>query len=485
MKKFLILFFVLCTSTQAFAKTDIEFILDISGSMNKAVGGETQIASLRKAMASVLPTIPDGTFVAVRFYGHRVEQTDKTQSCLDTELATPFAPIQREAILAKVNDLNPKGYTPIAYSLGQAKGDFDKTREADKTIILMTDGEETCGGDPVAVINQMKAEGFNVTIHTVGFNVDDITRNQLKGIATAGGGTFYDAKGTHGLQTALQEATQASLVIDKKSTSYGQEIRGGDGYDTAVPLPFNQEFRLDHHQKTNQFDYFYVESKVGQEITLTINTGDKGISINSEGKTIEGNSLPYAAISLVGPDRNKLKDVNIIGKRNDSQTITHSVTKPGRYYILVGSTYEPMHKDFTWFKVTTVAHGDLGTENDAGDSTDSAMPIETKRYEKSYMGMADAFDVFSFSAKKGDTYVIGYVPGGTHKPWMNIRIFNSFKQTIFNKGAGMGEGLQTEPITLPADDTYYLEMQVPYTYEGTFDYRVELQKQTPVNPTAP
>src|SRR3989339_815584 len=82
----------------SFAKTDIEFIVDVSGSMKKVSGQETQIASAVNALKQTLQTLPDEVTLALRVYGHREGQEDKAKSCRDSELVVPFAPSNKALI---------------------------------------------------------------------------------------------------------------------------------------------------------------------------------------------------------------------------------------------------------------------------------------------------------------------------------------------------------------------------------------------------
>ena len=185
---------ILFVSGLAQAKTDIEFVLDASGSMRAAMAGSTQMEVAKQTIKSTIAIIPPDTNVALRVYAHRVEQADKAGSCVDTELMIPFGPLNVAAFSAKVDSIQPKGYTPIAYSLQQVANDFGIEREAEKVVILVSDGEETCGGDPVKAVQDLIAKGFKLKLHAVGFNVDAKTQAQLQAIAAAGGGRYYDAR---------------------------------------------------------------------------------------------------------------------------------------------------------------------------------------------------------------------------------------------------------------------------------------------------
>ena len=89
----------------------------------------------------------------------------------------------------------------------------------------MTDGNETCGGDPVAVAQQMRALGINVRVHVVGFGVSANEGLQLAAIAQGGGGTFASAENTEELSKALTKVVE---VTTRKNTSYFTDEFDGD-----------------------------------------------------------------------------------------------------------------------------------------------------------------------------------------------------------------------------------------------------------------
>ena len=140
------------------------------------------------------------------------------------------------------------------------------------------------------------AKGFKVKINTIGIDVDPAARAQLEGIANSTGGVYKDARDSASLTSSLQQLTQDSLLIKKEQAVYGDPIRGGNSYETAVALPPGKLFHLDHHQRINQFDYFYVDAKPGQKITTFVETGENGVAIQGDQATV--NTNPYAGIAL-------------------------------------------------------------------------------------------------------------------------------------------------------------------------------------------
>ena len=146
-----------CFAATAQAASRVEYILDVSGSMNAMAGSETRMAAAKKSLGSMVQGIPEGSIVALRLYSHRIAPSDKAASCKDTELVIPFGPINKAQFLSVVNAATPLGQTPIAYSLEQAANDFVMGADEQQTIILVSDGEESCGGDPVAVAKALIA----------------------------------------------------------------------------------------------------------------------------------------------------------------------------------------------------------------------------------------------------------------------------------------------------------------------------------------
>lgn len=444
-------------------ETDVQYILDVSGSMTQKIGSESKMVLAEKALMSSIGELKPGQLAALRVYGHRVEQTKKAESCKDTELLIPFHAVNREEFAKKLTTLTPKGYTPIAYSLEQSRNDLLDVgvgKEAKRVIILLTDGEETCDGDPVAVLKKLKAEGFDLTVYTVGFAVEEVARKQLTEIAEVTGGKYFDAKDGAQLNEALKNAAKESVtLLDKSRAVYGNAIRGGDSYEQAVKLEPGKEYRLDHHQKKDDFDYFYVETKPGTEVAASIRSLNRGISLS--GKQPEETQRPYGGLQLHTASHEAVRKLDIIGDTAKKETATYRPNAGDRMYVLMGSTYESMHKDNILFQVDLAAKGDLGGAVDAGDTFETALPVESKRYDKNYIGDNDKIDVFKLDAKSGDQLVVGAVPSKTMQGYFTVRVLDEFRQQLADKSSGFNAGIKTDPVKLPDDGTYYIEVGYP------------------------
>lgn len=451
-----LMFGLLGLAANAYAeKTDIEFILDVSGSMKHKEAGETQLESARKALGRVLATLPADTHVGLRVYGHRVAQADKENSCKDTELALPMGPVNKQTIDKKIASLTPLGYTPIAYSLAQSKNDFDLKREAKKVIVLLSDGEETCGGHPADVIKDLKSSGFDIVVHTIGINPDAATQKELKAIADAGEGQYFDAKGAQGLDDALKQATQAAYSrIEKTKTTYGAAIRGGDSYETAVALSMGEELKLDHVVDDKVFDYFYLDLKPPQMVTVLA-------------KTLES---PSSCVELHDAQRNRLIRVGAYG-RNKTDEGSYFIEKEGRYYVLVSCSDKNGNSTF---KTSVEMKADLASDKDAGNDGSSALLIEPGNYPVNYVGGSDTKDVFSFNAKKGDKFFIGLIPGDGVEGYFSLSVTNEYKQRVVRgHSPTRGAGFKTEPFEIKEDGRYLLALEGPTVFSK---YALNLEK---------
>jgi hypothetical protein len=449
----LLLFF--CLTQILFAKTDIEFILDGSGSMHAKMAGATQMDVAKQAIKTALDSLPPGAFVALRVYAHRVEQSNKEASCFDSELMIPFGTLNKSEFISKLDSIQPKGWTPIAYSLGQAANDFGTERESEHVLVLVSDGEETCGGDPVRMVNALSALGFKVKVHTVGFNVDAKAQEQLKAIAEAGKGKYYDARDPASLGNSLKEITEETFIIEKTSATYGSEIRGGDSYETAVPLKPNQEYHLDHHQRSNQFDYFYVDLNDGQQLDATISTLEKGVEIRGDSAVVTA-SYPYAGLQIHDSLRKKMDDAQIIGKANETKLASAYVQEKGRFYIVIGSTYQDMHKDCP-FKIEITDYYDAGTKQDAGESFETALPIEKgKSYPKNAIGDTD-LDVYRIVTSKGENLSFVIMPTNPKSRLEAIVYDEMHVKLEATTAANEGAGLQFNAVA--SGPTTYIQIQ--------------------------
>jgi hypothetical protein len=187
----------------------IALILDASGSMNaKLASGQTRIEAAKAAVAAFVEKLDPKVRLSYRVYGH--QSPTKERNCKDTELLVDFgtAAANKNAILAKTKDVKAQGYTPITHVIQLAAAEVAKEPGA-RAVVLVSDGKETCEGDPCAAAKALADADAKLVIHTIGFNVDTAARFQLQCIAKAARGTYSDAAGAADLGTRLGEVAAA------------------------------------------------------------------------------------------------------------------------------------------------------------------------------------------------------------------------------------------------------------------------------------
>jgi Ca-activated chloride channel family protein len=206
---------------------DLLLILDASGSMWGRNGGEEKIVIARRVLKDLATRLPDGSDVGLIAYGHRREA-----DCADIETIVPLGPLDRADLVSKVEKLNPKGKTPITQSIEQAVASL-KGRQDSATIVLLSDGIETCSGDPCAAVSAARKAGANFLLHVIGFDLSKENVASLECTAQAGGGLYFDAKNADELAAALQQAVEATEQSADSSVSV-KALQNGQLVDATV-----------------------------------------------------------------------------------------------------------------------------------------------------------------------------------------------------------------------------------------------------------
>lgn len=217
-------------------------VLDASGSMWGQINGQTKIAIAREAVGAMLDGWRGGE-LGLMAYGHR-----RKGDCADIEVLQTIGPNTTAGIRKQVNALNPKGMTPITASVRMAAEQLHYT-EQKATVILVSDGEETCNADPCALGKELEAMGVDFTAHVVGFDIEkgSNAHKQLQCLASNTGGRYVDARNASELDRALGEVAQASTpTVTAKS---GREWMPGYslGAEVSIYLDPNGEESIGNH----------------------------------------------------------------------------------------------------------------------------------------------------------------------------------------------------------------------------------------------
>lgn len=299
---------------------DTMIVLDASGSMWGQIEGEAKISIAKTVVGDVLMDWDRDTGLGLIAYGHRREG-----DCGDIETIVPVAKETAATVSTKVKSLNPKGKTPITESMRQAAKALNYT-ENGATVILVSDGLETCNADPCALAKELEAEGIDFTAHIIGFGLKEEEFKALQCIATETGGQYFTANTADELAGAFQTTVKAAKAagslglqvysaaceecdpyknvsfiwsvfqVDDEDNKTGQAVATGvtQGFIADVkPGRYFLEGTLDHNANIATQKIIEVNAERATKVTLVIPAGRVAISAisNADGPAIKSDML--------------------------------------------------------------------------------------------------------------------------------------------------------------------------------------------------
>jgi len=197
-----IVFATLFISNAALADSPkVLFVLDSSGSMNAPIEGKAKIEVARKVMGGLIKSLPADVSIGLETYGH-----NRKDDCNDIEVLVPIGG-NRTTLIEAVNALNPKGSTPLTGAIRLATTQLREV-EGSASVVVVSDGKETCGGDPCAAVRDAISQGVKMQVHVVGFDVTPEEAEQLKCMAKAGNGKYFAAGNADELGKALAQVKE-------------------------------------------------------------------------------------------------------------------------------------------------------------------------------------------------------------------------------------------------------------------------------------
>ncbi|SEW27058.1 Ca-activated chloride channel family protein [Aliiroseovarius sediminilitoris] len=200
----LILLVALSNPARAQDRASTVLVLDASGSMWGQIDGTAKITIAQDVLDDLLQTLPTDQALGLTVYGHR-----RKGDCTDIETLVAPGVGTQTAISTAVNAVKPKGKTPMTDAVIAAAQSLRYTEEK-ATVILVSDGIETCNPDPCAAARALEEAGVDFTAHVIGFDINDPeAMAQMQCLAEETGGTFRSAANAGELGAALVEIASA------------------------------------------------------------------------------------------------------------------------------------------------------------------------------------------------------------------------------------------------------------------------------------
>ncbi|PKR85001.1 vWA domain-containing protein [Heyndrickxia camelliae] len=196
-------------------------LLDASSSMLLNVDGKQKMNIAKTAVGRFASTVGQDNEISLYVYGHKGTQDDKDKilSCSSIEEVYPLQRYVAKRFSKSVEEIQAKGWTPLAEAIKTAKAKTASLSGA-ITLYIVSDGAETCGGNPVKEARSFANENNQRKVNIIGFDVDQKSENQLKEVAKAGNGEYISAKNTNELDNSIEKKWVPSIYdVMKKHNS--------------------------------------------------------------------------------------------------------------------------------------------------------------------------------------------------------------------------------------------------------------------------
>ena len=224
-------------------KAKAELIMDLSGSMLADDAGGTRLDAAKRASTELIDSLPDDALLGMLVYGQREssDESNRERGCQDIEVLSPVQKVDKESLKNRIAGLEAQGYTPIGNALRKAADELGP--DGERSIILVSDGIDTCAPPPVCeVAKELAGQGVGLTIHTVGFKVDEEARAELECVAQATGGQSMTADDATQLADHMKFLAQRSVQgyettgtpFEFSETKEGAKWLGEGKYQTTL-----------------------------------------------------------------------------------------------------------------------------------------------------------------------------------------------------------------------------------------------------------
>ncbi|MBU8881359.1 VWA domain-containing protein [Bacillus sp. FJAT-29790] len=210
---------------------NIAIHIDSSGSMAAAVPGGEKMKLAKESVRNFGSSLPADAFISLRAYGHKGsgKNEEKAMSCSSTEMMYETNTFDETLFNEALNKFKPSGWTPLAAAIQSAYDDLKikAGEETENILYIISDGVETCDGNPVEEAKKLAESDLQVKINIIGFDVDDAGQKQLKEAAAASNGNYYTVNTKIELENAfkkLMEEAASSIAKNQRRAVNGINV---------------------------------------------------------------------------------------------------------------------------------------------------------------------------------------------------------------------------------------------------------------------
>ena len=238
--------------------TRILFLLDGSGSMLAPFEGATRIQAAKEVLSNLVDSLSlvENVELALRVYGHQYPRSQ--QNCRDTRLEVSFSPDNHNLIKTRLDMIRPKGTTPLAFSLEQAAKDFPEQKDVRNVLIIITDGLESCDGDPCSISLEIQKKGVLLKPFVIGLGLDLEVKERFDCL-----GKYLVANRLSEFKQALTQVTRQSLSKTTVTVELLDINKGKTEKDINVTF-------INNFTKLPVYDFVHFRDSKGRPDTLEI-----------------------------------------------------------------------------------------------------------------------------------------------------------------------------------------------------------------------
>ena len=237
------------------------FILDGSGSMNEKWQSETKWDMAISTLSSLIDSfekVNKDFEIGIRVLGHQYHRNQ--QRCDDTKLEIPFSKdLTFEKVNSMLKQLSPKGYTPLAYTIGESEKDFGGDIKTQNIVILITDGLENCNGNPCEVAARLRAKNIFINPYIIGLGIDSLESQNLECI-----GKFIDAKN----KEVFKQVVQTILTEVAVKTTLTVQFVKSDSSNYPYYIPFSL---IEKRRNVDMHNLIFTSNTRRSKDTININ----------------------------------------------------------------------------------------------------------------------------------------------------------------------------------------------------------------------
>lgn len=318
--------------------TRILFLVDGSGSMLAQWEGKTRMDRAKEILTDLVDSLAavDNLELGLRVYGHQYHR--KYQKCNDTKLEVPFSPNNHSKLKTSIQGIRPQGVTPLALSLEQAANDFPESDNVRNVLIMITDGLESCDGDPCAISIALQRNHIFLKPYVIGIGLEEDYQREFDCL-----GKFINAKDVSSFQGALNK------VITQTMSTPSVRVDLLDIHGKATETNVNMSFE-NAYTGVTEYDYVHhiLPNGVSDEVeldpvptyNLVVHTTPKvvkrNITLDDPGLNVIKVKTPQGSFQVNMRGQNEYKNLQVIIRQKGNGEIIYHGNVSEEIKLLVG-----------------------------------------------------------------------------------------------------------------------------------------------------